>query len=219
MSIPHGRCVNHFLTHIPGRIDKRCRWRSIAEGGTWPIMLRTLCRSHILSMRPRTPHVSGLRLEKTPRKGGFTLIEMMISIVVVGILASVLLFGYTQWRAKAWRAVLFSDVRSFAIAEELRRANPVASGAVDSTAVVFLSSDVTLFQRLSRPQEWQIVVRHEGTDQNCWGRWSTLSSPPLGMRVGCGPLPSDSTLLAVPIDTTSLIPEVITPLLTITGPG
>lgn len=157
---------------------------------------------------------------RRPSVRGYTLVELTLAVIVIGVLATLVIFGYQQWQARTWRSVLLSDVRSFAIAEELRRVNPNNPGAVDSTADVLLTRNVTLLERFSRPQEWQVVVRHEPTNQTCWGRWSSLTTPPVGMRTGCGPIPTDSAVLAGnPVVPPATPAEVITPRLTITGPA
>ncbi|HEX4634016.1 MAG TPA: prepilin-type N-terminal cleavage/methylation domain-containing protein [Gemmatimonadales bacterium] len=52
-----------------------------------------------------------------PRRG-FTLIELMIVIVIIGILATMAILNYTTSKQKSYEAQMKSDLRNLATAEE-----------------------------------------------------------------------------------------------------
>ena len=49
---------------------------------------------------------------------GFTLIELMIVIVIIGILATMAILNYTSSKQKSYEAQMKSDLRNLATAEE-----------------------------------------------------------------------------------------------------
>ena len=51
-------------------------------------------------------------------RGGFTLIELMIVIVIIGILATMAILNYTSTKQKSYEAQMKSDLRNLATAEE-----------------------------------------------------------------------------------------------------
>jgi len=53
---------------------------------------------------------------RAPR--GFTLIELMIVIVIIGILATMAILNYTAAKQKSYEAQMKSDLRNLATAEE-----------------------------------------------------------------------------------------------------
>ena len=54
---------------------------------------------------------------KRPARGGFTLIELMIVVVVIGILAAMMAFRARKAREEAYVAAMRSDLRNFLGAE------------------------------------------------------------------------------------------------------
>lgn len=51
-------------------------------------------------------------------RAGFTLIELMIVIVIIGILATMAILNYTSTKQKSYEAQMKSDLRNLATAEE-----------------------------------------------------------------------------------------------------
>ncbi len=70
---------------------------------------------------------------KLGRQNGFTLIELMITVVVIGILASIAYPSYTQYMLQARRAEAQSDMLKIQLGLEKWRANR-ASYRSDATA-------------------------------------------------------------------------------------
>lgn len=78
------------------------------------------------------------------KESGFTLIELMIVVAIVGILASVAIASYNSYRQKAFKAVLLQDVRNAGTMEEAIYATtqsyvafgPVTAGSATISVVI-----------------------------------------------------------------------------------
>jgi prepilin-type N-terminal cleavage/methylation domain-containing protein len=56
------------------------------------------------------------RLEARRNENGFTLIEMLIVIIVLGILASIVVFGVAQFRSDSEKAACKADLKTVSVA-------------------------------------------------------------------------------------------------------
>jgi prepilin-type N-terminal cleavage/methylation domain-containing protein len=115
---------------------------------------------------------------------GFTLIELMIVCVIIGILATIAIPNMDHMRQNSYAAAMKSDVHSIFIAlEDYRIQNndtlPVASADLEAAGTVALSSNVSWDQfNLGIWQGHQAVdftLAHSRTVQR-WG--STYPSDP-----------------------------------------
>jgi prepilin-type N-terminal cleavage/methylation domain-containing protein len=100
---------------------------------------------------------------------GFTLVEMLVVIVVVGILVAFAMLKYENARQAAYLAVMKSDLKNLAIAEEAFF-NDSAYYTISLSAMANLtpSAGVTLSVNEATPMGWSATAASVNTYQRCY---------------------------------------------------
>lgn len=124
------------------------------------------------------------------KQNGFTLIELMISVAIVGILASIAFPSYTQYMIRANRAAAQSEM--MAIANRQQQFLLTNRAYVDKTTLE--ASGYTLPVDVSAKYSYAIVLGG-GTVP-----FFTLTFTPLGSQAGDGDLMLDSNGVKTPAD-------------------
>lgn len=96
------------------------------------------------------------------RRPGFTLIELLITVVIVGILATIVAGRFAAAREKAVWATMESDLRVLSIQQELYHAR-MSTYAMTLAAPDFTPSQGSLITvTYADPRGWAATAEHSG---------------------------------------------------------
>lgn len=112
--------------------------------------------------------------ESTER--GFTLVELLIVIVVVGILAAIAIPKYSQVRNKSFIAAVRSDLRSLASHQEIYHSNNHVYAADLGTLNLTLSKDISLSVNEATGTGWAATATHVALAKQCGLYFGSASS-------------------------------------------
>src|SRR5207302_11440493 len=109
------RCISATLdTGAPSPTDRLCcDFRACTTGSTGTLCARTITLFATLSRSAPAP------MRRRSRWNGFTLIEMLLTMIVVGLLAAVSVPRYRAVRERAYMATMEADLHSLRLAEEM----------------------------------------------------------------------------------------------------
>src|SRR5207244_7319850 len=100
---------------------------------------------------------------------GFTLIDLLIVVVIIGILAAIAIPKFVNTKEKAYLGSMKSDLRNMGTAEEAYFADSVKySATIGAGGVTFTQS--TEIGRAScrvRADDWAVNVTNENTTKTC----------------------------------------------------
>ena len=107
--------------------------------------------------------------EQRPRDNGFTLVELLVVITIIGVLAAIALPTYVNQRSRAWRAEAVSDMKHATIAVESHVVDPTRSyahvnGATQTSPLLrsedFRPGSWVQFRIVSTPETYCIQAVH-----------------------------------------------------------
>jgi type IV pilus assembly protein PilA len=101
---------------------------------------------------------------------GFTLIEMLIVVVIIGILAAIGVPKFAHSRERAFLATMKSDLRNLETAQEayLHDQGTYYGGVIPNAALIFQpSTAVTVTMAVVTTSGWQATAQHSQTTKTC----------------------------------------------------
>lgn len=114
-----------------------------------------------------------------PRRRGFTLIELVAVVVIIGLLATFALPRLRSTRGRAYTSTLQSDLRNLAVAEESYYYQHGAYTQDLSRLLVTVSAGVTVSISVADSRGWGATAAHPAADRSlCALFYGQPASPP-----------------------------------------
>ena len=100
---------------------------------------------------------------------GFTLIELMIVIAIIGILAAIAIPQFSAYRTRSYNSAAQADLRNAATAQEAYYVDEQTycnstSTLIGSTYGLFLSENVTISDLVATATSYHMKSRHSSGD-------------------------------------------------------
>jgi prepilin-type N-terminal cleavage/methylation domain-containing protein len=120
-----------------------------------------------------------------PESKGFTLIELIVVVVVIGILSGIAIAKFARTKEAAYVASMKTDLRNFALYEQnylmdsqgsYFAGNGAAQGFVPTTGVTITASVVP-----GPPPTWSAIATHDRTSKTC----SIVTDGPAIWNIDC----------------------------------
>jgi prepilin-type N-terminal cleavage/methylation domain-containing protein len=111
-----------------------------------------------------------IKLNKMKEEKGFTLIELMIVIAIIGILASIAIPQFSVFRTRSYDSAAESDLKNATIAQEAYFIDEQTyAGAIGSIAGAtysfFISTNVTVTVSAANTTQYTMTASHLSGDQ------------------------------------------------------
>ncbi len=116
------------------------------------------------------PHDPFFRAQMAKSRIGFTLVELIVVVVVIGILAAIVIAKFTNAKESAYIASMKTDLRNLAVYEQSYATDNGAYFSGDGLAEGFTPSSgvtVTATASAGAPPSWRAVAVHARTSQTC----------------------------------------------------
>jgi prepilin-type N-terminal cleavage/methylation domain-containing protein len=104
------------------------------------------------------------------RRSGFTLVELLIVVVIIGVLASIAIPKFANTKGRTYVATMKSDLRNLATAQEsyLYDFSTYYDGAVPSPELSFRASrGVTVTLNAVAMSGWAATAKHSSSTESC----------------------------------------------------
>ena len=126
-------------------------------------------------------NVSERRAPGLPDRRGFTLVELLVVLVVIGILAAIAVPQFTRVRERAYYATLQADIRNLAAQQELYYATNYSYTSTVSD-LGFVTSQGATVSVTASASGWSATAKHDalGSDEGCAVYFGSATAPTIG---------------------------------------
>jgi type IV pilus assembly protein PilA len=102
-------------------------------------------------------------------KRGFTLVELLIVVVIIGVLASIAIPKFRNSKEQAYIAAMREDVRNLATAQEAYYADHSGSYAINTAALgtAYQASPGVTITLVGTASNWRATARNPMTTVSC----------------------------------------------------
>lgn len=106
---------------------------------------------------------------------GFTLVELLLVVVIIGVIAALVLVKFDGVRESAYQDAMLNDLRNFATAAEIHLQDTGAYPADPATLDGYALSDKVAVASYSQDtQSWDLTLERAGTDVTCTMRGGSI---------------------------------------------
>lgn len=116
------------------------------------------------------------------RMRGFTLVELLVIVTIIGLLAIIAIPKFTGARDKAHRTAMMSDLRNLVTAEEAYFERNMAYTNNVAQLEFTVSDNVTIEVLEVAGNGWSAKATHANTDYEC-GVYFGSTTPPAGIPI------------------------------------
>src|SRR3954470_11230305 len=109
---------------------------------------------------------------------GFTLLELMVVVLIIGILATIAIPRFASTKDKAYVATMKSDLRNLVTAMENYQSDYAAYTTSQPAISYVPSSGVTVTISGATASGWDATAKHNATSKTC-GIFIGTGTPPI----------------------------------------
>jgi prepilin-type N-terminal cleavage/methylation domain-containing protein len=110
-------------------------------------------------------------------RGGFTLVELLIVVVIIGILATIAIPKFSSTREKAFVAAVRSDLRNLASQQEIYFSKNLIYAPTTTAMAVTVSDGIVITINESTSLGWAATAFHTGLGTESCGIYHGNASP------------------------------------------